>query len=121
MIGIRWANEQKTGICYEDGSITVYRDDDEFIRRAMSGEFGMIGEPAILTGPEPSAEEKARKARATRDERLAATDWTQLSDVSEAVRLSYVAYRQALRDVPQQVGFPDSIEWPVLPYNPPIE
>ena len=25
------------------------------------------------------------------------------------------AYRQALRDVPQQAGFPDNIEWPVLP------
>jgi hypothetical protein len=28
------------------------------------------------------------------------------------------AYRQALRDVPQQAGFPEEVEWPVLPDNP---
>jgi hypothetical protein len=53
--------------------------------------------------------------RCRRDALLAATDWTQLPDVPEATRNAYVAYRQALRDVPAQEGFPNDIVWPVAP------
>lgn len=53
--------------------------------------------------------------RAQRDRLLAATDWTQLSDVPQAIKDKYAAYRQALRDVPQQPGFPNNIQWPVKP------
>jgi Phage tail assembly chaperone protein len=53
--------------------------------------------------------------RAQRDRFLAATDWTQAADIPQATRDKYVAYRQALRDVPQQPGFPDNIQWPVKP------
>jgi hypothetical protein len=28
---------------------------------------------------------------------------------------AWIAYRQALRDVPQQAGFPSTINWPVKP------
>ena len=44
---------------------------------------------------------------------LAATDWTANSDVtmSDAMRV----YRQALRDVPSQAGFPDNVTWPDKP------
>ena len=55
----------------------------------------------------------ADEARALRDSLLAATDWTANSDVtmSDAMR----EYRQALRDVPSQAGFPDSVTWPTKP------
>lgn len=53
--------------------------------------------------------------RQQRDQLLAATDWTQLSDVPQAIKDKYAAYRQALRDVPQQPGFPNNIQWPVKP------
>ena len=53
--------------------------------------------------------------RCHRDALLAATDWTQLPDVPEATRNAYTAYRQALRDVPAQEGFPDDIVWPPTP------
>lgn len=53
--------------------------------------------------------------RFERDMLLSTTDWTQLSDVPQAIKDKYVAYRQALRDVPQQPGFPDNIQWPVKP------
>jgi len=54
-------------------------------------------------------------ARLQRDQLLAATDWTQAKDIPDAVSSKYAAYRQALRDVPQQSGFPENIVWPVKP------
>lgn len=73
------------------------------------------GQPVALAPSEPTPEEKAAKARADRDTRLKATDWTQAADVPPATADKWRPYRQALRDVPQQVGFPESIQWPDLP------
>ena len=55
----------------------------------------------------------AADARAERNAKLAETDWTASSDVtmSDAMR----TYRQALRDVPAQEGFPSDITWPTKP------
>ena len=55
------------------------------------------------------------KMRVERDRLLTATDWTQAKDVPDAVSSKWAPYRQALRDVPQQAGFPDNIQWPVKP------
>jgi Phage tail assembly chaperone protein len=46
---------------------------------------------------------------------LQATDWTQLPDVPQTMKGPYASFRQALRDVPSQSGFPRYIEWPPLP------
>jgi hypothetical protein len=56
-------------------------------------------------------------ARRRRRERLDASDWTQLPDapLSQEQRALWAAYRQALRDVPQQQNFPAEIVWPVPP------
>lgn len=61
--------------------------------------------------------ETADEARTKRDKLLAATDWTQVLDapIDEETKTAYRVYRQALRDVPQQEGFPVSIVWPELP------
>lgn len=58
--------------------------------------------------------EQARNVRATRDAKLAECDWTQVADapVDKAV---WATYRQALRDVTAQEGFPWTVEWPVAP------
>lgn len=55
----------------------------------------------------------AAAVRASRDEKLAATDWMALSDVTMASE--WATYRQALRDVPAQSGFPNDITWPTEP------
>jgi len=52
--------------------------------------------------------------RAERDARLLACDWTQLPDVPLAIQGAWAAYRQALRDVPNQPD-PLHIVWPVAP------
>ena len=62
------------------------------------------------------AEQPAKEARATRDRLIAETDWMALSDVQMSD--GWAAYRQALRDVPEQPGFPDNIDWPQKPEKP---
>lgn len=56
----------------------------------------------------------AANVRAQRTKLLSACDWTQLAD-STADKAAWGTYRQALRDVPSQPGFPWTIDWPVAP------
>lgn len=56
--------------------------------------------------------EKAKNVRTTRDTLIAATDWTQCADISAAVKSQWAPYRKALREVPQQAGFPFDVIWP---------
>ena len=58
---------------------------------------------------------KAVEVRAERNTKLAATDWTQTVDVPQAIKDGYVTYRQALRDISNQSGFPNQITWPDAP------
>ena len=57
---------------------------------------------------------KANDVRTERNEKLAATDWTQLADQS-SIAANWTAYRQSLRDVPSQSGFPFTVTWPAEP------
>ena len=59
----------------------------------------------------------SEEARAKRDKLLADTDWTQVLDapIDAETREAYRTYRQALRDIPEQDGFPEIITWPELP------
>jgi hypothetical protein len=52
-----------------------------------------------------------------RNQLLAETDWivTKSLESGEAVPDEWKQYRQALRDIPTQPNFPDSIEWPTKP------
>jgi len=75
-----------------------------------------------LTQPEidalPTAAQVAIElATAARDKRnalLTAFDWTQVAD-APVDQAAWASYRQALRDVPAQAGFPENIVWPVAP------
>jgi len=58
---------------------------------------------------------KAAKVRAERNTRLAASDWTQAADMPQSIKDSYAPYRQALRDLPTQSGFPNQVVWPESP------
>lgn len=67
--------------------------------------------------PEPTIDELASQVRATRDALLAETDYLVMPDYPiSADELDAVkTYRQALRDVPMQSGFPESPKWPEVP------
>jgi hypothetical protein len=57
---------------------------------------------------------QAAQVRSERNALLAASDWTQLAD-STADKAAWATYRQALRDVTEQSGFPWTIDWPTQP------
>jgi hypothetical protein len=60
-------------------------------------------------------EEQARaNIRAERNRRLINSDWTQLSD-SSVDSTVWLDYRQALRDITNQTGFPWNVNWPIEP------
>lgn len=67
--------------------------------------------------PEPTVQELASMVRSQRDAKLSATDYLVVPDYPispedlEAVKV----YRQALRDIPEQSGFPKNVQWPVEP------
>lgn len=85
----------------------------------------MTAEGPVPFTPEEEAEWDAQeaawaagavaRARLDRNRLLVETDWTQAVDVPQAIKDKFAPYRQALRDVPQQPGFPENIVWPVKP------
>ena len=58
--------------------------------------------------------EQAASVRTSRTEKLNDCDWTQIAD-STADKATWATYRQALRDVPTQAGFPWTVTWPDVP------
>jgi len=87
-------------------------------------DMGQLGLPALELGELADLIEAkeaeigaaiAVEARAKRDALLAECDWSQLPDVKQELREAYAAYRQALRDIPDQAEFPHNIEWPEVP------
>ena len=58
--------------------------------------------------------EQASAVRATRKEKLAECDWTQVADAPVNKEV-WATYRQALRDISAQEGFPWTITWPDAP------
>jgi hypothetical protein len=58
--------------------------------------------------------EQAKSIRQSRTEKLKNSDWTQIAD-STADKAAWAAYRQALRDITSQAGFPWTIDWPEQP------
>jgi len=58
--------------------------------------------------------EQAASVRTQRGEKLKDSDWTQVAD-APVDQTAWAAYRQALRDITGQEGFPWTIDWPVAP------
>jgi Phage tail assembly chaperone protein len=58
--------------------------------------------------------EQANAIRMSRNNSLKECDWTQIPD-APVDQAAWATYRQALRDVPQQEGFPFNVVWPTSP------
>jgi hypothetical protein len=58
--------------------------------------------------------EQAKSVRTQRDDKLKATDWTQVAD-APVDKTVWATYRQALRDLPSATGFPWTMTWPTEP------
>lgn len=71
---------------------------------------GVFIEPIDTT----SNEEKSLLIRTERNKILFDSDWTQVAD-APVDQAAWATYRQALRDVPAQEGFPNTVDWPTQP------
>ncbi len=85
-------------------------------RDSLSDEIHNNLQDWLEKAKEQDKEIVADKLKEKRDADLYATDWTQIpnSPLSPEVVQKYALYRQALRDVPQQEGFPYDVEYPKL-------
>jgi hypothetical protein len=62
-------------------------------------------------------EQRAELIRAERHTDLVKTDWTQLTDapLTQTQKDNWALYRQQLRDLTKQPGFPLTVNWPTKP------
>jgi hypothetical protein len=100
----------------ENQVINVIVADQDFVEEHYRGRYKELVEPPEIVEARLTAEAgaKAAEVRAQRDTLLAASDWTQVAD-APVDKAAWATYRQALRDIPQQGGFPATITWPVKP------
>ncbi len=57
--------------------------------------------------------EAADEVRSKRNRLISETDWMALND--NTMSTDWIFYRQALRDITNQEGFPFDIQWPIQP------
>jgi hypothetical protein len=62
-------------------------------------------------------EEQAKAVREQRNQKLKDSDWTQVLDApfDQTTALELQTYRQGLRDITSQPGFPWDVQWPEMP------
>lgn len=63
-----------------------------------------------------ATEAQADLVRNERNRLLFDSDWTQGKDISDSISTPWAAYRQELRDVTEQPGFPWDVVWPQTPF-----
>lgn len=112
LVTARWADAEHSRLVAETGGETLFIPADP----ANADYARLIGagiEPAPFEPPQPGWP----AVRADRNARLASTDWTQIADapLSPAKAAAFAAYRQALRDLPDQFPDPASVVWPLQP------
>jgi hypothetical protein len=127
VLSVQWANAEHTAInCmvnFDDLREELvpftavaqgdYPHSHEIFARCVAGDFGAITEyvpPAL-----PTIEELAIGIRNQRNFLLLQSDWTQLPDVPQATKDLWATYRQALRDITAQDGFPQTVTFPAEP------
>lgn len=109
-----WLSDIRKVIWNEDRM--VFGEWDEETKKHFGVTEVNIPEPEVPPYV-PTDEELADRIRRERDEKLEETDFFVMPDyLSDPKDLEEVkAYRQALRDITKQSGFPKDVTWPELP------
>ena len=81
--------------------------DGTYIEREVTDE-------EIAKDQQDSLDAQQKRVRSQRNSLLKDTDWTQVPD-SPADTAAWAIYRQALRDITGQAGFPSDVTWPEKP------
>lgn len=90
------------GTCDDDADLSI----DGFIQE--------MTEEEVLKEQEAEKEAQASRVRYERQLMLQASDWTQVAD-APVDQEAWATYRQALRDITDQQGFPWNVTWPSKP------
>ena len=118
-----YQDKEKTVVSVDVESIGNYvcslvnEDDNDItltIRKAIkNGDLDV----ADYVEPTVDVEDLATKIRMQRNNLLKQTDYLMMSDypISDDRLAKVKIYRQALRDIPEQAGFPRTITWPEKP------
>ena len=107
----------------------IFQDDEEYSKRAewcnanscyieeIEPKEDGTRQFIIKEIPAPTDEELAQQIRAQRNSLLSQTDYLMMPDypISDDKRKLIEEYRRALRDIPEQAGFPRTIAWPEKP------
>ena len=97
--------------CY-DAENQIYYYGDEYFSTFEEIRDHYADEGVTLTDGLPD-DHKASDVRKERNELLAETDWWAVSD--RTMTQAETDYRQALRDISTQSGFPQNVTWPTQP------
>jgi len=76
--------------------------------------FDVIVEAKTQDELDAEIAQKATEVRYKRNMLLSQSDWTQVAD-APVDKAAWAAYRQALRDITLQAGFPFTVDFPVAP------
>jgi hypothetical protein len=76
--------------------------------------YDVIVEAKIQDELDAEKTQKANEVRYKRNMLLTQSDWTQLAD-APVDNLAWAVYRQSLRDITLQAGFPFTVDFPVAP------
>ena len=90
----------------------AFRDGVEQINGQWFTKYSVVDMEAEAIAVVDAAQ--ATAVRTQRNEKLNACDWTQVAD-SPVDQAAWATYRQALRDISTQSGFPWEVTWPVAP------
>lgn len=131
--GIVCVNETSEEICLQhlangareltrEEIASVFKDRPHCAGDSRTKVIGDSLETAIVTYEYPTSEEileeQANTVRNERDRLLARCDKFALPDYphsDDATRVAWLQYRQALRDISEQPGFPSTVSWPAKP------
>ena len=115
---------EKDGLPYHIPNNEEFKEEYNLINQYVHNnpsECSKYDEPMAL----PTIEEKAEIERYKRNQLLNEVDtllikYTEQVELgiitaNETYRLDLLTYKQALRDIPEQAGFPDDVEYPALP------
>lgn len=102
--------------------VNMFLDHDRATQKLVSCEpYVQDGWAYVVRVEDKTAEDLAAdvaaesaRVRSTRNRLLAESDWTQVLD-APVDRAAWANYRQALRDVTLQAGFPSNVTWPSKP------
>ncbi len=105
--GTRYQYSQPSGVEQIDGKWFT----KHILGPVFTGDSAAADQVAYEAGKDA---DQAAAIRTQRDSKLTSTDWTQVDD-APVDKAAWATYRQALRDVPTQTGFPWEVTWPTTP------